>query len=338
MEIKGMLFQYWAVLFSTCVGANMMGLNISDGFKTTVTIYIVIPFLIIPQIILSGIIVKFDNINPAISSPNKIPFYGEIMISRWAYEALAVYQFKNNEYERHFYGYDKEKSIAKYKKDFWLKTLENKIDYYNLNANNGKKKEKIKDNFELLRNELGKEISQNKKVSPSFKINKLYPNKIDKATLTALTKYFNDLRAYYNKRFNAASKLKDQLVLKMQKGKNGKDKFKKLMRQYSNKRLTEFVQNSDEISSLKEYKGHLYQKIDPIYNIPESSFLKAHFYAPSKKIFGKSINTIRINIIVIWLITLILYLTLHFRLLAKSLDFINYIKQNRQHKNKTEDK
>ena len=116
MEIQGMHFQYWAVLFSTCVAANLIGLNISDGFKTTVTIYIVIPFLIIPQIILSGIIVKFDHINPAISSPNKIPFYGEMMVSRWAYEALAVYQFKNNEYEKHFYSFDKEKSIAEYKR------------------------------------------------------------------------------------------------------------------------------------------------------------------------------------------------------------------------------
>jgi len=56
--IRGMWFEYWLVLFSCWATSNMMGLLISDSFKTVVTIYILIPFLVIPQIILSGIIVK----------------------------------------------------------------------------------------------------------------------------------------------------------------------------------------------------------------------------------------------------------------------------------------
>ena len=67
--IKGMMFEYWLVLFSCWAGANMLGLVISDSFKTVVTIYILIPFLVIPQIILSGVMVKFEKLNPNISSP-----------------------------------------------------------------------------------------------------------------------------------------------------------------------------------------------------------------------------------------------------------------------------
>ncbi|MCK5822550.1 MAG: ATP-binding cassette domain-containing protein, partial [Bacteroidales bacterium] len=52
MEIKGMFFQYWIVLFSSWSCANLIGLNISDSFKTVITIYILIPFLVIPQLIL----------------------------------------------------------------------------------------------------------------------------------------------------------------------------------------------------------------------------------------------------------------------------------------------
>jgi ABC transport system ATP-binding/permease protein len=95
-EIRGMYFEYWLVLFSAWCFANVLGLIISDSFKTVVTIYILIPFLVIPQLILSGIIVKFEELNPSLSSPSRIPFYGEIITARWAYEALAVYQFKNN--------------------------------------------------------------------------------------------------------------------------------------------------------------------------------------------------------------------------------------------------
>ena len=60
MEIRGMYFQYWIVLFSAWCFSNILGLVISDSFKTVITIYILIPFLIIPQLILSGIIVKFE--------------------------------------------------------------------------------------------------------------------------------------------------------------------------------------------------------------------------------------------------------------------------------------
>jgi energy-coupling factor transporter ATP-binding protein EcfA2 len=332
MEIQGMYLQYWAVLFSTCVGANLMGLNISDGFKSTVTIYIVIPFLIIPQIILSGVIVKFDNINPAISSPNKIPFYGEMMISRWAYEALAVYQFKNNDYEKNFYGFNKEKSIAEYKKDYWLKTIENKLTYYLVNWEDDERKEKIRQDFELLRNEIGKEVIRNKEVLLKLELNSVYPEKMDSSKVNLLTDYFNKLRNYYNSRYNAAIRLKDDLISRMQSGENGKENFKKLKREHSNERLTEFVQNSDEINYVKEYHGHLYQKVDPIFYNPESYFIKAHFYAPNKKLFGIYFTTLRVNILVIWLISALLYISLHFKWLAKGLDFFNQLKQTREQK------
>src|SRR3990172_6740886 len=97
-----------------------MGLLISDSFKTVVTIYILIPFLVIPQIILSGIIVKFEKLNPEISSPKSIPFYGEIISARWAYEALATYQFMENDYQKRYYTLDKLSSNASFKSDFLI--------------------------------------------------------------------------------------------------------------------------------------------------------------------------------------------------------------------------
>ncbi|NJK97774.1 MAG: ABC transporter permease [Bacteroidales bacterium] len=129
MEIKGMYIQYWLVLFSAWAAANLIGLVISDSFSTVVTIYILIPFLVIPQIILSGVIVKFDKINPSLSSPSNIPFYGELMVARWAYEALAVYQYTENKYEEIFYPDEKKMSIAEFKKNFWIRNLMNKTEY-----------------------------------------------------------------------------------------------------------------------------------------------------------------------------------------------------------------
>ncbi|NJK86179.1 MAG: ABC transporter permease [Bacteroidales bacterium] len=129
IEIRDMFFQYWLVLFSAWAASNLMGLVISDSFKTVVTIYILIPFLVIPQIILSGIIVRYEKLNPKISSPSSIPIYGELMTARWGYEALMVHQFMENRYMQNFYDFNKTMSIAEFKKNYWVTNLLTKIDY-----------------------------------------------------------------------------------------------------------------------------------------------------------------------------------------------------------------
>lgn len=325
MGINGMFWQYWTVLFSTWVAASFMGLNISDGFKTTVTIYIIIPFLIIPQIILSGIIVKFDKLNPTISSPNSIPWYGEIMISRWAYEALAVYQFKNNEYEEKFYSFDKEKSISDYKKNYWLKTLENRITQYEIYKDDSTKFEKLSSDLTVVRNEIQKEQLNNKSIKFLSDINDIEIDRINEEIIDSVKNYFARLKSYYNSRYLIVNRKKDYLVNKLEKSVLGKEQFKKLKRDHHNERLTEFVRNSDELSPFVEYKGHLYQKIDPIFFDPESKFIKAHFYSPSKFVFGKAYNTIKVNIVIIWIINFLLYLSLYYRVLAKFLNSSQYL-------------
>lgn len=332
MEIQQMYLQYWAVIFVTFVVANLMGLIISDGFKTSVTIYIIIPFLIIPQIILSGVIIKFDNINPSISTPNKIPLYGEIMVSRWAYEALAVYQFKNNQFQKNFYVYDKEKSKAEYKKDYWLKTIENKLSFYQINKKDPQKLPRIAANFILLRNELEKELAKNKEVSLPLDLTNLDTAKFNQTHLQILQNYLSQLKDYYNQRHQLAIKLKDDKIIEMQQLKNGKEQFIKLKREHSNERLSDFVRNSDEMNVIKEYNGQLFQKIDPVFQDSDSKFIKAHFYAPSKSVFGKKIHTLKVNILVICFMGLGLYLCLYFKILPKSLDFLNLIKRKGRNK------
>ena len=52
LEIKGLFIEYWLILFATAAFANMLGLIISASFNSAVTIYILIPLLVIPQMIL----------------------------------------------------------------------------------------------------------------------------------------------------------------------------------------------------------------------------------------------------------------------------------------------
>ncbi|MGC3948055.1 MAG: ATP-binding cassette domain-containing protein [Chryseolinea sp.] len=95
-----MLIPFWFVLFTVSCFANVLGLNISSAFNSAVTVYVMIPLLLIPQMILSGLLFSFDKLNDLISTKGKVPIVADLMASRWAYEALAVDQFKNNSYEK----------------------------------------------------------------------------------------------------------------------------------------------------------------------------------------------------------------------------------------------
>jgi len=284
LEIKGMYFEYWLVLFTSWCFANMLGLVISDSFKTVITIYILIPFIIIPQLILSGIIVKYEKLNPIISSPSNIPIYGEIITARWAYEALAVYQFKENRYEKIFFDLDKIMSNSDYKKNYWLRKIQNKLDFCERYLNNKEKQDQIIENLKLIKNELSKEVRKNKRFT--IDISKIKYSNLNQDLINYLSEYLTLLNQYYIKLYNEASKMKDRLITSMQKNPEEREKFLKLKRTYYNDELADMLTNINEIERIIEYKGHLIQKIDPIFMDPESNFVRAHFYAPVKNIFG----------------------------------------------------
>ena len=159
LGIQGMLWDYWLILFSTACFANMLGLNISASFNSAVTIYILIPFLIIPQILFSGVLVKFEKLNPTITSQSVVPPIGQIMASRWAFEALAVNQYMENDYERLFYQYDQQMSEANFKKNFWIARLKAKVGLLSnwLNKKSKSTPEEIERELETIRNAMLKE-------------------------------------------------------------------------------------------------------------------------------------------------------------------------------------
>jgi len=336
LEIRGMYWQYWLVLFSAWVFSNIMGLNISDAFNSAVTIYILIPFLVIPQLILSGIIVKFDKLNPDISSPSEIPFYGQIITARWAYEALAVYQFRENKYEKQFYSYDKICSTSNFKKDFWLRSLRNKVAEIKRVLNDPKQREIIDNNLILLRNELTTETKLNQKVKLPLNVSDLVYNKININYIGIFNTYFDDLNKYYIQKFNKANEAKDQLLSKLQGTEAEKQKFIQLKKDYQNDDLNDLVKNQNEAIKIVEYNNHLYQKADPIFFDPQGGLLSSHFYAPRKKVFGTYFDTFWVNIIVIWIMSITLFICLYFNLLRRLLELgegtSDKIKKKRQSK------
>jgi ABC-type multidrug transport system ATPase subunit len=316
-EIRGMMFEYWLVLFTCWAGANMLGLVISDSFKAVVTIYILIPFLVIPQIILSGVMVKFEKLNPNISSPSSIPFYGEFITARWGYEALAVNQFIYNKFEIQFYEYEKARSRGNFKRNFWCSELKVKLDLISASLRKGEKNKDFENNLLIVSNEIKKELE----VMPRIKFDyagQLTPEKITPEIVAAAQNYIELLRKYYIDYYNNADRKRNELTIKLQK--EDGNHYMMLRDKHHNESLEEFALNKNELTGIVEYKGHLVQKKDPIFLDPQYPFIKAHFYSPTKKVFGNYVDTYIINVIVLWLMTFGLYLVLYFRLLKRLLD------------------
>jgi ABC transport system ATP-binding/permease protein len=123
-----MTMAYWLILFSVAVFSNLLGLNISSAFDSVVAIYILVPLLLIPQILLCGVIVKFDDLQNKNAPKDVVPIAGEIMASRWAFEALAVEQYKDNRYMAHFFEMEKEMAQARFRSDILTTELIGQVD------------------------------------------------------------------------------------------------------------------------------------------------------------------------------------------------------------------
>jgi hypothetical protein len=118
--------------------------------------------------------------------------------------------------------------------------------------------------------------------------------------------------------YNNTDSKKQSLLGKLQS--KDKEGFFKMRDDYTNDKLEEFVTNKNETKGSIEYKGEIVQKAQPIYMDPNYNLIKAHFYAPVKRIFGIDVDTFVVNVLVLWVMTIGLYLVLYFRLLKRLLD------------------
>ena len=101
----------------------------------------------------------------------------------------------------------------------------------------------------------------------------------------------------------------------------GVEKYKTLQQIYANESLNDLVTNKREEHKIIVGEDALYQNDDPIFNKAEGSFLSAHFYAPTKRLFGKEIDTYWANLIILWIQTVILYIILYYDLLRRFILF-----------------
>jgi ABC-type multidrug transport system ATPase subunit len=317
LEIPLTEMRYWLILFSCTCFANMLGLNISASFNSAVTIYILIPLLIIPQLLLSGVVISFDKFNPRVGKPVGVPFMGEVMASRWAFEAYMVTQFRDNPFEKQFYELDKTIAKSEYKRVYFIPALESRLAYClnHRSAWRNPRDENMVRNLSLLQTEITYELENvGKEKFPD--VQRLVIGKFDSTVYRNTTIFLAALKQFYANRMNRASGQKEKMIDSLTSTPESKTAFEQHRSRYVNEAVTDGVKNTTAAERIVEYEGQLVQKIYPIYrddHRPAHFFdFAANLYQPTKQFAGISFNTFYFNIAVIWSMTFFLFVTLYF--------------------------
>jgi ABC-type multidrug transport system ATPase subunit len=318
LQIKDMFLDYWIILFTSAVFANLLGLIISDTLKKTVNIYILIPFLIIPQLILSGVFVSYDRLNPNFSSVSDIPWYGELITARWSFEALAVNQFKNNNYQKEFFLYEKLKSNATYRKDYWYPAMKAEL----MKTASTSDSQVLKNNVALINNEFSK-IAEKLPSRPEFEDIRTFKYTPQKEKSEKASQHLERIKNFYIGLYNEADRRHEEhrRALMREHPESGRFYLTQLRNHYHNEGLERFVRGTDDFFSRRiiRHNNRFVQKFDPVYKEPKHKFIKAHFLAPFKRVGNLQIETYRIDLIVLWAMNFILFILLYNKTLKKLL-------------------
>jgi hypothetical protein len=316
-----MWISYWFTFFSVAFFSNLLGLIISSSFDEVVTIYIIIPLLIIPQMVLGGAMFSFDKMNKSIVRIDKVPVVAEMMVAKWSYEALMVNQFVNNKFEKHFYDLEKAESHADFHQVYYIPELNKYLKKVELLLSKDRSTREFSNAYELIMNEYKKQVN----TYPELKIDGFSNIKVEdfnNENINEYKEFLEKLKKIYNKEFFLAhNKISLKLDYYMR---NYKDKYYALRNRYQNEAVSDIVTQFYEKNKILNSNNHLIQHVDAIYNYPvvDSYFdFRAHLFAPKKHIFGKFYETFYFNMSIIWIMNLIMFFVLRFNLLRKLIQF-----------------
>jgi len=176
------------------------------------------------------------------------------------------------------------------------------------------------DKLELIKREL-KSIPQLSLASAST------VRVINENTIKELKEDIIKVKKYYSEMYDKAVKNKDEWMAKFQQTEAGKAEYQALLTAHQNKKLEDLVKNiTTDLDPVVEDDGKLVASTDPIFRDGTNDhFIRSHFFAPTKNVFGKSYSTYSINIFVLWMMSLVLLITLYFDVLRKLLKNISAI-------------
>ena len=290
MGIHGLTMEWWIILFVTALLSNLTGLILSQCLNSVVAIYISIPLLLIPQILLCGLVVSFSDLTPK-STTGNVPAIGNIIPSRWAYEALAVTSFTDNAYEKPFFEIDKQKYENQFYNMGFLYELQSQVETMKDEVKKGKSVDP----------EHMRVIETNLPLLTEFCGMKAYAG--DKST-ESLTLYMKEAEDILKQRGNKASMKEDAMKSAFIR-EHGKEELLKLKRENYNLKLEDCVIGADQRRMLDVIDGYIVPRTGTIFLTPQSKCGNAPFYSSEKIIGTWHVKTLWFNMAIMLLMCII---------------------------------
>ena len=286
----GLFGIWWLILFATAFLANLTGLLLSQCLNSIVSIYISIPILLIPQILLCGLVVSFSDLTPN-SKTGNVPLIGDLIPSRWSYEALAVTSFTDNDYEKPFFELDKARQENQFYNVGFLYELQSQLETMNDEKKQGKPVNPAHLNI----------INTNLPVLTEFCGMAPYDGD---GSYHSLYKYMKEAEKILAKRGNDFTLKKDAMISTIVKT-QGKDAFLELKKDNYNIKLEEFVTGADQLRMVDVVGDNLVPRSGIIYLTPHNKLGRAPFYSSEKVLGSWHIKTLRFNLGIIFLMSVI---------------------------------
>ncbi|MFZ0280189.1 MAG: ATP-binding cassette domain-containing protein [Bacteroidales bacterium] len=320
LEVKGMIWQQWLILFSTACFGNVLGLNISAGMRTVVSIYILIPLLLVPMLLLGGAMIKFDDLHSSISKKVYVPLIGDAMVTRWAYEALMVEEFKNNKYEKSYFPYDMEISQTDWLTSFLVPSVKVTVDVCIAASKNPEYEDYTIKNLNKVNYHI-RELASRTGIKPGNWTEGMIYGRFNTDYAEQAKQFLDSLGTAIRTRNRAVTAKKDSLISLMTV-EMGEEEFQHLRNSNYNESLANIVLNRLNTNKIFDTGKRFIQKADPVFMQPGSRAGRSHFYAPYKQLGNIKIDTLAFNIIAIWLMIAVLFVTLYFNILKRFIEFL----------------
>jgi len=295
MGLHGLFTTWWIILFITALVASLTGLLLSQCLNSVVAIYISIPILLIPQILLCGLVVSFTDLSPK-STTGNVPVLGDIIPSRWAYEALAVTSFTDNPYEKNFFEDDKEKYETQFYNMAFLYELQSQLETMkskdSLQANAGNKYLDV--------------IHTNLPVITAYC--NMQPYQGDDS-YESLRKYMQQAEDILQKRSNQITLKQDAKIASFIR-QNGKDALLQLKRDNFNTKLEDCVTGLDQPMMVEVVDKYIVPRKGVIFLTPLSRTGRAPFYSSEKVVGDWHFKTLWFNLFAMFIMGVIVTIML----------------------------
>jgi len=307
LGIKGMFLPYIVTFFSLAVFGNLLALAFSSGMRQINSLYVLIPFLLLPNLLFTGFLIHFDHFSKPGDPEKFIPAIAEFFPSRWAYEAMMVDQYAENPYNKYFFSDEKKLYQSKFILEHTVPALESRLIRCNDLKASGAPADSLQECLTLISHEFDL-LSEQGDIAPFDKPGMLTAENYNTDLYNAIYGYLTYIRFLMENTITETHSTIEDTRVHLADSLKG-ESLSEFKNRNQNAFVEQLVRGTDTHPSIIDRGDHLFKTGQSVFIMPESEFGRARFFTSRKRFKNQFIPVFRFNISIIWMLNLLVYIT-----------------------------